>query len=209
MAKFALCMATENLPKLGFDPSWEGLRPLDFNAFDDIPMMMLDRAVCETDESWLQLIPYIVLVNPQGDIFCYSRGKGGDEERLKAKLSIGLGGHIDSPIPPTVTKPGGLRRYIIENGERELKEEVGLDLKLTKGFSGLLRLKGNPVDRVHLGLVEGIVVPGSVFDLEKDVIEKGSFVPLSTLTEPATFARLEAWSQEIVQALGDKRIRIV
>src|SRR5450432_1186674 len=52
------------------------------------------RSEVETDPSWLQLIPYVVLQH-HGRIFHYTRGKSGGEQRLHAKRSIGIGGHIN------------------------------------------------------------------------------------------------------------------
>src|SRR5882757_4321071 len=53
----------------------------------------LPRSKVETDPSFKQLIPYVVLRHGS-DIFSYRRGKSGGEQRLHALRSIGVGGHI-------------------------------------------------------------------------------------------------------------------
>src|SRR4051794_16485928 len=51
------------------------------------------RSEVETDPSFKQLIPYVVL--RYGDkVFHYCRGGSGTETRLHAKRSVGIGGHI-------------------------------------------------------------------------------------------------------------------
>jgi Predicted phosphoesterase (MutT family) len=58
------------------------------------------RAVVEEDPSFKQLIPYCVLrwQSDDGDprYFAYTRGGGQQEARLRAKRSLGIGGHISS-----------------------------------------------------------------------------------------------------------------
>ena len=54
----------------------------------------MDREEAEADPTHKQLIPYLVVRS--GDrVLCYTRGKSGGESRLHAKMSIGIGGHIN------------------------------------------------------------------------------------------------------------------
>jgi predicted NUDIX family phosphoesterase len=62
---------------------------------------LVDRAVCETDLSTVQLIPYIALVDVSNDetkYFVYTRGKASGEGRLVGKCSIGIGGHMEDSM---------------------------------------------------------------------------------------------------------------
>src|SRR6266508_968664 len=61
---------------------------LDPSAFQFRP-----RSEVETDPSFKQLIPYVVL-RCGGDLFHYRRGSAGTEKRLQALRSVGIGGHI-------------------------------------------------------------------------------------------------------------------
>ena len=52
-----------------------------------------ERAEVEHDESLLQPIAYLVLLNEEGQAWCYQRA-GGDG-RLDGRRSCGVGGHVD------------------------------------------------------------------------------------------------------------------
>ncbi len=58
------------------------------------------RATVEEDPSFKQLIPYCVLRwhgdDGEARYFAYTRGGGQQEARLRAKRSLGIGGHISS-----------------------------------------------------------------------------------------------------------------
>ncbi|HEX4608165.1 MAG TPA: phosphoesterase, partial [Urbifossiella sp.] len=71
----------------GFRPADEAYRAalLDPAAYSFRP-----RSEVETDPSFLQLIPYVVL-RCGADVFHYRRGKAGTETRLTALRSVGVG----------------------------------------------------------------------------------------------------------------------
>src|SRR5437762_431651 len=52
------------------------------------------RPSAETDSSLKQIIPYAILTS-QGKVLRYKRGKKAGEQRLVAKGSIGIGGHMN------------------------------------------------------------------------------------------------------------------
>src|SRR5664279_6659897 len=52
------------------------------------------RAKAETDPNFKQIIPYVVVTDGKS-ILHYVRGKKAGEQRLVAKGSIGIGGHIN------------------------------------------------------------------------------------------------------------------
>src|SRR5688572_2701510 len=52
------------------------------------------RPPAETDPSLKQIIPYVLLVH-EGRVLHYVRGKKAGEQRLVAKGSIGIGGHMN------------------------------------------------------------------------------------------------------------------
>lgn len=131
---------------------------------------MMPRDLCETDERYLQIIPYVSIINENGEYFSYERGSAGQEARLHAKRSIGLGGHIDNPVTTT------LDDLIAVEAARELEEEVGLTvdketiLEALKGAI-LIRETANPVDRVHLGIALEVYAHSSELKkLEEGVI---------------------------------------
>lgn len=122
---------------------------------------LIDRDICETDPSTLQLLPYVILQDIATEqFFMYTRGKAGQENRLHAKQSIGLGGHVEEE--PTVEMD--LFEVLTNCVIRELEEEVGyrwtedekemVKMKFYRGRYTLIHLSNSDslVDRVHLGI---------------------------------------------------------
>lgn len=180
--------------------------------FDLIKTLAL-RSGCETDESLLQLIPYITLIDKTSrKIFIYSRGKGGDENRLTGLCSIGLGGHIE-------TLPAGIcdiYSHIATDALRELNEEVGiietdelfneLKDKLESGDFQLIYDDSTSVGRVHLGigLTLEIDMDEHIFVNEENVITKGVWYTKEQLNW--TEVLLETWSTIVLNSLVAKKL---
>ena len=111
--------------------------------------VLIERSICETDESLQQIIPYIV-IRRHGAIMMYDRGSKGGESRLSGKLSAGVGGHINQGDSDAA---GSLRETIYRGMEREIDEE-------TAGVSvgdyecvAMIREIDSDVGRVHTGIV--------------------------------------------------------
>lgn len=151
------------------------------------------RAQAEHNEAWLQPIPYLLLRNASGQIWCYQRS-GGDA-RLTDRCSCGVGGHVDvqdaqpnAPIDPLVT----LRRALL----REVAEELGAgaaDLGQLS-FQGLIFEGLSPIGRVHLGM---LFTAQWLPDLPPQPVVGEAllglgFMPASTIGNHANF---ELWSQ--------------
>lgn len=97
------------------------------------------REDAENDPSFLQIIPYTLIVCGN-KILRYRRGKHGDESRLHSKLSIGIGGHINDG---DVDYEAGVRR--------EMLEEIGFDWWAPP--VACINDDSNPVGKVHFGFV--------------------------------------------------------
>ncbi len=158
---------------------------LDPSAFSFRP-----RYEVETDPSFKQLIPYIVL--KCGDaVFHYRRGSSGTEKRLEALRSIGIGGHISE-----ADAAGGDDLY--QTGMmRELTEEVELGCGFRERCVGFINDDRTPVGSVHLGVVH-------VFDLEspsarsrEDALADAGFAPWAELLRCAE--QFETWSQFVLE----------
>lgn len=193
MNKQALCIQRP------FHVPPDGVYPLH-GTMPMLPVDLIDRSKCENDESTLQLIPYIVVRGPKnGDILTYTRGKAGDENRLHAKRSIGLGGHVDR-----VPAPGeSLIELLQAEGARELKEEIGYDADpASLHFSHIIIDRSDAVGRVHIGLLCVHTLSAHVdLVLERDTINDAVFVPLEDLIIPSAYDRLENWSKHVVDHL--------
>lgn len=173
---------------------------------DQCRTLMMSRDICETDENFLQIIPYIVLVNEKGEYFSYERGSSGQEARLHAKRSIGLGGHIDNPVTTDIFD------LIVQEAARELEEEVGLTVSYERLGSALLSTsttlwdETSEVNRVHLGIafelqvetweltkLEDGVVINPLWLSGQDIVLRQS---LKKLLSPESFGwEFETWSQ--------------
>lgn len=204
MAKFALCIDAQSLlTNLEITESQvTGFIP---NAFWQSPTRLVDREICEKDESTLQIIPYLTLFDPLAKrYFVYSRGIGSGEQRLMGALSIGLGGHVDETPRHDLT----LAEWLEIEGKRELAEEAGIHLSGGQSLNlhSLIINRDDPVGRVHIG-VSGVihVAPEAVKEMEPGIVEKGQWLTLEELGQPHTFNRLERWSQLLVEDYATAR----
>lgn len=198
MGKPALCVQRDSVD---IDFKTFGTHPLEPRFFQ-LATKLVDRDLCETDDTLLQLIPYIGLRDEAGRLFCYERGVEGGEPGLHGELSIGLGGHVD--LAPHAD--GDLEQLLIVEGERELLEEAGIAGHLESFdsliFTGAL---GNPAGRFHIGLyTEYQMSSSNALQLEPGIIEKGRFMNLAELLGSDVFDRLEPWSQAVVNTLRDR-----
>lgn len=155
------------------------------------------RSQMETDPSFKQLIPYVLLewTDPAGDIklFAYTRGGGSGESRLHAKRSVGIGGHISREDAADGADP------YTTGMQRELQEEVQLQSDYSEARVGLIYDPSNEVGQVHLGVVHRFILKTpSVTSNEADLAD-GGFVSVSDLR--ADMDRLETWSQLAIEAI--------
>lgn len=149
------------------------------------------RSECETDPTWLQLIPYVVLRHGRS-IFHYTRGGSGGEKRLHAKKSIGIGGHIN-PVDTVSADPyrAGMAR--------ELSEEIHIGGAYTERVQGLLYDPSTSVGSVHLGVVHELILENDdVTPRELSIAECG-FAGITELRKDAE--QFETWSQLVMLAI--------
>ena len=116
-----------------------------------------ERGPAETDETKLQIIPYMLVTDGE-KVLSYSRSKKGNEERLHAKKSLGFGGHLH---------PRDVWNNSFHRGAfRELLEETGIPrthVKSIRPISGILD-DSDPVGRVHYGAAFIVTVDTNVLE---------------------------------------------
>ncbi len=165
----------------------------------------MSRDIAETDENYLQIIPYII-VKQDNKIFTYTRLSKGTETRLHSNMSIGIGGHIDdSDLPLSLYNSGSI---LVENAAyRELDEE--LDIELNSNFLALNNSNiiiydpSNAVGRVHLGIVYICDVSGRLVSVKETDKIAGTFLStdeIKTLYELDS-NKFETWSQIVIKQL--------
>jgi predicted NUDIX family phosphoesterase len=149
------------------------------------------RSTCETDPAFKQLIPYVVLTC--GDlVFHYRRGASGTEARLRAKRSVGIGGHInDSDAGSADPFRAGMLR--------ELTEEVAVGSPSAEHFLGFLFDPSTPVGEVHLGVVYRYELDAPDVTAKEAGIAEGGFATVADLL--AVAAEFETWSQLVLPGL--------
>jgi len=149
----------------------------------------LPRGRAETDPSHKQIIPY-ALIAFEDKVLHYVRGKKAGEQRLVAKGSIGIGGHLNDRDESLFAWDEAAYRAGVE---REVNEEIKIDSKFDDRIVALLNDDSTDVGRVHLGIVH-------VFRLaELKVAKREAMVTgLTFLSKEELLTRresLETWSQ--------------
>ena len=155
----------------------------------------LPRALAETDPTHKQIIPYALIVHGQ-TVLHYVRGKKAGEQRLVAKGSIGIGGHMNDTDESLFAWDEDAYRAGVE---REVNEEIAIESPFQDRIVALLNDDTTEVGRVHLGVVH-------VFRLAEPKVQKreAMITNLSFLTRDELVARrdnLETWSQLCVDSL--------
>jgi predicted NUDIX family phosphoesterase len=170
----------------GFTPEVERFRDI---LFDPAHLLYLPRAAAETDTSYKQLIPYVVL-RWREQVFSYTRGKSGTEARLRALRSIGVGGHIcqEDAAAADPYRTGMLR---------ELAEEVVIETTFTEQMIGLINDDSTPVGSVHLGIVHVVDLAAPAVRRGEDALDACGFADLGQLRSEA--AQFETWSQFLLE----------
>ncbi len=155
----------------------------------------LPRAQAETDPTHKQIIPYVLLAC--GDkVLHYVRGKKAGEQRLVAKGSIGIGGHMNESDETLFALDEAAYRAGVE---REVNEEIKIDSAFDDRIVALLNDDATEVGRVHLGIVH-------VFKLAEPKVEKreAMITNLAFLSREELRSRrdsLETWSQLCLDSL--------
>lgn len=165
-----------------------GVHALSKNLLDEADF--LPREPLETDETKRQIIPY-VLVWSGSNLLTYRRR--GSEGRLRDKLSIGIGGHVDEADFTTSHFFATYRAAM-----REIQEELGLESPThypwIEGPRHIIVDNSDEVGRVHLGLLF------QVKDIDPKHIEASSEIAEVNFLPPAAIPRedLEGWSRLVL-----------
>ncbi|NQZ51327.1 MAG: NUDIX domain-containing protein [Moritella sp.] len=163
-------------------------------------VVIMQRALLETNPKFRQLIPYVVV--KQGDKYlAYERSKSGGESRLHNLFSIGIGGHVDA-VDAVYDEKGvfQLTDTLRTGMYRELHEELGLTESDFLGMTtiGYLSKDVTPVDEVHLGIVLVAEVHADlVVTSKEDALNLAGFLAADELAK----LNLESWSETVVAEL--------
>jgi predicted NUDIX family phosphoesterase len=155
----------------------------------------LPRPDAEINPAYKQIIPY-ALIAFESKVAYYVRGKKAGEQRLVAKGSIGIGGHMNETDESLFALDEAAYRAGVE---REVNEEITIDSPFEDRIVALLNDDTTEVGGVHLGIVH-------VFKLTEPKIEKreAMITGLTFLRKEELLARretMETWSQICLDSL--------
>ena len=155
------------------------------------------RSTAETDPSLKQIIPYAILTSG-GLILRYKRGKKSGEQRLIAKSSIGIGGHMND-------RDEGLfaldRDAYLAGVQREIEEEIQTDPPRSNRIVALLNDDSTEVGQVHLGIVHLVDLAAPSAQKKESMITNIQFLTRRELQ--AERETLETWSQFCLDRLEE------
>jgi predicted NUDIX family phosphoesterase len=172
--------------------AWHGVRTADTDAFVDLVATrgrFEPRAAMESDPSFKQIIPYLVLRDGLR-YFLMRRTRAGGDARLHEAWSIGVGGHVN---PGDRDLAGGLLR--------EWHEELVADFVPEFRLVGLLNDDTTDVGRVHLGAIYLADAAGQSVAIRETDKLTGGFASPSQVEEVAD--RLETWSRLAFEFVED------
>ena len=147
------------------------------------------RAQAETNPDFKQIIPYVVVTDGKS-ILHYVRGKKAGEQRLVAKGSIGIGGHIND-------EDHTLFAFGLQAFQDAVKREVCEELSVQGTFDakpvGLINDDSTEVGRVHFGVVHVLFCTPEKVKKNEQVITQVEFIPIEELKDKRE--QMESWSQ--------------
>jgi predicted NUDIX family phosphoesterase len=153
------------------------------------------RSSAETDPTLKQIIPY-AMVSSAGKVLRYKRGKKSGEQRLVAKASIGIGGHMNDRDEGLFAMDADA---YLAGVQREIEEELVIAPPLRNRVVALINDDSNEVGRVHLGVVHLVELPQPIAEKRESTILNIEFLtPQQLRSERDT---METWSQICLEHL--------
>ncbi len=175
---------------------WYGIRSDGLDTFESVVAAagrFEPRATMETDPTFKQVIPYLVLRDGER-YFLMQRTRAGGDARLHDRYSIGVGGHLN---PGDGGLLGGLRR--------EWAEELVADFDPAFRLVGLLNDDTTEVGAVHVGAVYLADAGGRPVAIRETHKLSGRFAAPSEVAAVAD--RLETWSRLAFEYLDRAGVR--
>ncbi len=147
------------------------------------------RCPAETNPELKQIIPYVLLVH--GDrVFHYVRGKKAGEQRLVAKGSVGIGGHMNDGDEGLFALDREAYNVAVQ---REVAEEIFIETTYKNRVVALLNDDSNEVGKVHLGVVHVFHLDAEAARKREQMITESGFLSIAELRTRRDV--LETWSQ--------------
>lgn len=177
----------------------DGLDAAVAKLMDPANHAFMDREAAEIDPTFKQLIPYCIFRCGER-ILHYTRGKAGGESRLHAKISVGVGGHIN-PVDTGGGRTGPDAYHSAVT--REIEEELDLPEHHEHRIIALLNDDSNAVGQVHLGIVHLVDLKSDAVSSREDALAELGFSSIENLNGPL-FESLETWSAFCIRHLATR-----
>ena len=177
-----------------FFPSPSGSIPLEIANH----AKYIERIQAERDESYRQLIPYVIIrrmAEDRPEFFLLKRLSTQGEERLHNLYSLGVGGHIN-PIDDETGNP------LMSGLYRELREELFLPDTIEMVFKGWIYSVIDPVSRVHAGMVFLLDPRDENINTRESDKMTSEWCDVEKLKE--RYYGMEGWSRIVMDHLIDK-----
>ena len=155
----------------------------NYDALDSFPYSYVPRHQAETNASYKQIIPYVLVFDGDAKVLHYQRC--GSEKRLSGLFSAGIGGHVND-------QDSGVSVYekIVAGLKREMKEELGLEVvEQQLQFLGMINEEKTEVGHCHLGVVFKVVLEDEQLSFESEISR-----PLWTESSKLDLSCFELWS---------------
>jgi len=151
----------------------------------------MSRALAETNPAFKQIIPYVVITDGKS-VLHYVRGKKAGEQRLVAKGSVGIGGHINDEDDSLFAFGIDMQAFR-DAVKREVYEELAIKGEFNARAVGLINDDSTEVGRVHFGVVHVMFCKPEEVKKNEQVITQVEFMPIEELK--AKREHMETWSQ--------------
>ena len=163
-------------------------------------LQSIPRSVAEKDYNFKQVVVYAVIKS--GDLFLtYRRTPKTNEERLRSKYSVGIGGHINigDITQLSLFNSDHKEGFLLEALWREIREEIKIESKIlaAPGLICFINDDSNDVGKVHFGTVWLVEIEKPEVSLRKERgIGKLEFYDLQQLQDRKE--QFEKWSEFLI-----------
>ena len=176
-------------------PLVQGLHPVDFSKYESVIVksgQFMSRSRVEQDKAYKQIIPYLIFTY-NNLFFLMQRRETAGEQRLKSKMTLGIGGHI--------RKEDMEGKDLVSWARREFSEEVKYTGALSFQPLGLINDEESLVGQVHTGFV--FLIRGTSAEIEvRDELASGRLVTLDECVQ--CYEYFEPWSKMVVDCLSNQ-----
>ncbi len=163
-------------------------------------LQSIPRSVAEKDYNFKQVVVYAVIKS--GDLFLtYRRTSKTNEERLRSRYSVGIGGHINiaDTTQLSLFNSDHKEGFLLEALWREIREEINIEAAILAEprLICFINDDSNDVGKVHFGTVWLVKIERPEVSLRKERgIGKLEFYALQQLQNRKE--QFETWSQLVI-----------